>query len=49
MAKKVLVILLLAMAWLGAMGDGSGRLKNYDIWKDLPSKTLREMGQRYSP
>ncbi len=34
-----------------ARGDGRriGGLKNYDIWKDLPSKTLREMGQRYSP
>ena len=49
MAKKALVILWLvvAVAWLGAVAGGTGRLKNYDIWKDLPSKTLREMGHRY--
>ena len=51
MAKKALVILWLvvAVAWLGAVAGGTGRLKNYDIWKDLSSKTLREMGHRYCP
>lgn len=49
MAKKALVILWLvvAVAWLGAVAGGTGRLKNYDIWKDLPSKTLMEMGLRF--
>lgn len=42
-----IVVGLLLVAWLGAAADGTGRLKNYDIWKDLPSKTLREMGHRY--
>lgn len=49
MAKKALVILWLvvAVAWLGAAAGGTGRLKNYDIWKDLPSKTLMQMGLRF--
>ncbi len=49
MAKKALVILWLvvAVAWLGGVAGGTGRLKNYDIWKDLPSKTLMEMGGRF--
>lgn len=38
---------LLLVAWLGAAADGTGRLKNYDIWKDLPSKTLMQMGGRF--
>lgn len=25
----------------------TGQLKNYDIWKDLPSKTLMQMGHRF--
>lgn len=41
------VWLFLAIVWLGAAANGTVRLKNYDIWKDLPSKTLREMGHRY--
>lgn len=49
MAKKALVILWLvvAVAWLGGVAGGTGRLKNYDIWKDLPSKTLMEMGGQF--
>ena len=49
MAKKALVILWLvvAVAWLGAAASGTGRLKNYDIWKDLPSKQLMQMGHRF--
>ena len=42
-----MVWLLLVVAWLGAAADGTGRLKNYDIWKDLPSKTLIELGKRF--
>ena len=45
--RHITVILLLAVAWLGATAGGTGRLKNYDIWKDLPSKQLRDMGRRY--
>ena len=32
-----------------ARGDGRriGGLKNYDIWKDLPSEQLRDIGRRY--
>ena len=41
------VWLFLAIVWLGAAADGTVRLKNYDIWKDLPSKTLMEMGGRF--
>ncbi len=39
--------LLLVLAWLGAAADGTVRLKNYDIWKDLPTKQLCELGRRY--
>ncbi|MBR1475621.1 MAG: helix-turn-helix transcriptional regulator [Muribaculaceae bacterium] len=39
--------LLLVLVWLGAAADGTVRLKNYDIWKDLPTKTLMEMGGRF--
>ncbi len=45
--RHIVVWLLLVMVWLGAAANGTVRLKNYDIWKDLPSKTLREMGHRY--
>lgn len=38
---------LLLVAWLGAAADGTGRLKNYDIWKDLPSKTLIQMSRGF--
>ena len=40
-------MLVVTVTWLGAVADGTGQLKNFDIWKDLPSKTLREMGHRY--
>ena len=39
--------MLLLGAWLGAAAAGTGRLKNYDIWKDLPSPTLLDMGNAY--
>ena len=42
-----LIIMLLLVAWLGAATAGTGRLKNYDIWKDLPSPTLLDMGNAY--
>ena len=42
-----MVWLLLVVVWLGAAADGTGRLKNYDIWKDLPSEQLRDIGRRY--
>ena len=42
-----LIIMLLLGAWLGAAAAGTGRLKNYDIWKDLPSPTLLDMGNAY--
>lgn len=42
-----IVLWLLLVAWLGAAADGTGRLKNYDIWKDLPSERLMEMGLRF--
>lgn len=45
--RHIVVWLLLVVVWLGAAADATGRLKNYDIWKELPSKTLREMGHRY--
>lgn len=45
--RHIVVWLLLVLVWLGTAANGTVRLKNYDIWKDLPSKTLREMGHRY--
>lgn len=45
--RHIVVWLLLLVPWLGATADGTGRLKNYDIWKDLPTKTLMEMGGRF--
>lgn len=42
-----IVVGLLLVAWLGAAADGTGRLKNYDIWKDMPSERLMEMGKRF--
>ena len=42
-----IVLWLLLVAWLGAAADGTGRLKNYDIWKDLPSKTLIQMSRGF--
>ncbi len=45
--RHIAAILLLVVAWLGAAADGTGRLKNYDIWKDLPSEKLMEMGKRF--
>ena len=45
--RHIVVWLLLAMALLGAAADGTGRLKNYDIWKDLPSETLIDMAYRF--
>ena len=45
--RHIVVWLLLVVVWLGAAADGTGRLKNYDIWKDLPSKTLMEMGLHF--
>ena len=44
---KHIVVGLLVVAWLGAAADGTVRLKNYDIWKDLPSEKLMEMGKRF--
>jgi len=41
------VWLLLVVAWLGAAADGTVRIKNYDIWKDLPTKQLCDLGRRY--
>ena len=45
--RHIVVGLLLVVAWLGAAADGTVRLKNYDIWKDLPSERLMEMGLRF--
>lgn len=45
--RHIVVWLLLLVAWLGAAADGTVRIKNYDIWKDLPTKTLMEMGGRF--
>ncbi len=45
--RHIVVWLLLVLMWLGAAANGTGRLKNYDIWKDLPSKTLMEMGGQF--
>lgn len=45
--RHITVIMLLLVPWLGATADGTGRLKNYDIWKDLPTKKLSDMGRRY--
>ena len=45
--RNITLLLLLLEAWLGATADGTGRLKNYDIWKDLPTKKLSDMGRRY--
>lgn len=45
--RHIVVWLFLHVVWLGAAADGTGRLKNYDIWKDLPSETLMEMGGRF--
>ena len=45
--RHIVVWLLLVLAWLGAAADGTGRIKNYDIWKDLPSEKLMEMGKRF--
>ena len=42
-----IVLWLLLVAWLGAAADGTGRLKNYDIWKDLPSKQLWNMASSF--
>lgn len=44
---KHIVVGLLVVAWLGAAADGTVRIKNYDIWKDLPTKKLSDMGRRY--
>ena len=44
--RHIVVWLLLLVVWLGAAANGT-RLKNYDIWKDLPSKQLRDIGRRY--
>lgn len=45
--RHIVVWLLLVVVWLGAAAAGTRRLKNYDIWKDLPSKTLLQMGHRF--
>ena len=45
--RHIVVWLLLVVVWLGAAADGTERLKNYDIWKDLPSKMLMEMGGQF--
>jgi len=44
--RHIVVWLLLVVVWLGAAANGT-QLKNYDIWKDLPSKQLRDIGRRY--
>lgn len=44
---KHIVVGLLVVAWLGAAADGTVRIKNYDIWKDLPTKQLCDLGRRY--
>ncbi len=45
--RHIVVWLLLLVAWLGAAADRTVRIKNYDIWKDLPTKQLCELGRRY--
>ena len=45
--KHIVVGLFLVVVWLGAAANGTVRLKNYDIWKDLPTNKLCEMGRRY--
>lgn len=45
--RNITLLLLLLVAWLGAAADGTVRIKNYDIWKDLPTKQLCELGRRY--
>ena len=45
--RHIVVWLFLAIVWLGAAADGTGRLKNYDIWKDLPSETIWHMGSSF--
>lgn len=45
--RTFILTILLSLAWLGAAADGTVRIKNYDIWKDLPSETLLQMGHRF--
>ena len=33
--RHIVVWLLLVLVWLGAAANGTVRLKNYDIWKNL--------------
>lgn len=43
---RILALALVGLATITAWAAG-GRLKNYDIWKDLPSKQLMQMGLRF--
>ena len=45
--RTFILTTLLSLAWLGAAAAGTGRLKNYDIWKDLPNKTLWNKGTNF--
>ena len=45
--RHIVVWLFLLVVWLGAAANTTVRLKNYDIWKDMPSKTLMEMGEQF--
>lgn len=49
MAKKVLVILLLAMVWLGAMADGSGGSRTMTSGKTCPARRCAKWGNATAP
>ncbi|MBR6247379.1 MAG: helix-turn-helix domain-containing protein [Muribaculaceae bacterium] len=48
MKSKISIIMLLSLLLLAAIpalsASGTTRLKNYDLWRDLPTRQLMEMG-----
>lgn len=44
LTRILLSIMLAAMVFTAARADNATRLKNYDLWCDLPSKQLMKMG-----
>ena len=45
--RHIAVMLLLFLAWPGTATCAATRLKNYDLWKDLPVTRLMLMGDRF--